>query len=169
VGSVFGTAAVVPGTGVLLNSSATLSYPGGPGGSGANRMTPGGKVEQNPCLAFVLDPEGRLRLVIGTPGGKTRVETVRQMIVNVLDYGMTLQQAVDAPRFLCSAAGGEVQFESRYGEVPAALRADLEARGHRVVTVAEPFGTGQAVGVDVRTGARLAAADWRLESVALAE
>jgi gamma-glutamyltranspeptidase/glutathione hydrolase len=163
VGSVFGTGAVATGTGVLLNSSAALSFPHG---TGANRMRPGGKVEQNPCLAFVLDAGGGLRFAVGTPGGKTRVETVRQMLVDLLDFGMSLGSALDEPRFLMSPDGTEVWFED---DVPAGLRAELERRGHTVVVRGEPFGSGQAVGIDPRTGDRSAAADRRLESVARAE
>lgn len=61
-----------------------------------------------------------------------------------------------------------MQFEARYGPVPAELRAALEARGHVVVEVDEVFGSGQAIAIDAATGTRLAAADWRRESVALA-
>lgn len=165
VGCLFGTGAIADDTGVFTNSSMYFAYVGG---QGANRIVPGAPVEQNPCVAMVFDPAGRLRLVAGSPGGKTRVETVRQMIVNVLDYGMNIQQAVDAPRFLTAGDGLTVDFESRYGPVPGQLRAALESRGHVVREVGETFGTGQAVAIDLGSGTRAGAADWRLESVALA-
>jgi gamma-glutamyltranspeptidase/glutathione hydrolase len=81
---------------------------------------------------------------------------------------MNVQQAVDAGRFLSSPDGTSVDFEARYGEVDGALRAVLEARGHVVAVKDEAFGSGQAIAVDPVTGARMAAADWRRESVALA-
>jgi gamma-glutamyltranspeptidase/glutathione hydrolase len=165
VGYFFGTGAVADGTGVFTNSSMYFAYVDA---DGANRIVPGAPVEQNPCVAMVFDPQERLRLVMGSPGGKTRVETVRQMIVNVLDYGMNLQQAVDAPRFLTGADGLTVDFESRYGPVNEQLRTALESRGHVVREVEDTFGTGQAVAIDHDSGTRIGAADWRLESVALA-
>jgi gamma-glutamyltranspeptidase/glutathione hydrolase len=163
VGTFFGTGAVVPGTGVLMNSSLYFAYAGA-----ANRIVPGLPIEQNPCLAMVFDGDGRLRLVAGSPGGKARVETVRQLIVNVLDFGMNVQQAVDTGRFLVSPDGASVDFEARYGDVDPGLRQALEARGHVVLVKEEAFGSGQAIAIDPATGALMAGADWRRESVALA-
>ncbi|MCU1494391.1 MAG: gamma-glutamyltranspeptidase periplasmic precursor [Acidimicrobiaceae bacterium] len=165
VGTLFGTAAVAGRTGMLANSSLYFAYAGT---DGANRVIPGQGIEQNPCLATVLDAEGELELVIGSPGGKTRVETVRQMLANVFDFGMNVQQAVDAPRFLSASDGSSVDFERRYGRVDARLRSALEDRGHRVEDSDELFGSGQAIAIDRATGTRMAAADWRRESVALA-
>jgi gamma-glutamyltranspeptidase/glutathione hydrolase len=165
VGNFFGTGAIAGDTGFFANSSMYFVYVDG---SGANRIIPGGKVEQNPCVAMLFDPDGELRLIVGSPGGKTRVETVRQMVVNVVDFGMNLQQAVDNPRFLCSADGITIDFEERYGQVDPALRAELERRGHRLRLAPETFGTGQAVAIDRLQASRLGAADWRQEAVALA-
>jgi gamma-glutamyltranspeptidase / glutathione hydrolase len=165
VGNLFGTGAVVDSAGFFANSSMYFVYVDH---DGLNRIVPGGKVEQNPCLGMLFDADGHLRLVAGSPGGKTRVETVRQMIVNVVDFGMNVQQAVDAPRFLTSADGRFVDFESRYGSIDAELIAQLEARGHQVRSVAENFGVGAAVAIQPGSSTRMAAADWRLESVALA-
>jgi gamma-glutamyltranspeptidase/glutathione hydrolase len=150
---------------VLLNSSLYFAY-GDPGV--ANRIVPGRPIEQNPCLAMLFDRDGHLCLVAGSPGGRARVETVRQLIVNVLDFGMNVQQAVDAGRFLVSLDGASVDFEARYGEVDPELRAALEGRGHVVAVKEEAFGSGQAIVLDPATGARMAGADWRRESVALA-
>jgi len=126
------------------------------------------RFEQNPCLAMVFDGDGRLRLVAGSPGGKARVETVRQLLVNVLDFGLNVQRAVDTGRFLVSPDGASVDFEARYGDVDPGLRHALEARGHVVLVKEEAFGSGQAIAIDPATGALMAGADWRRESVALA-
>ena len=165
VGTFFGTGAVVEGTGVLANSCLYFAYAGK---CEANRVVPGQGIEQNPCLASVFDQDGNLELVVGSPGGRTRVETVRQMLVNVVDFGMNIQQAVDSPRFLGGADGHSVDFEQRYGPLPAELRTALEARGYSVRLTDEVFGSGQAVAVDPASQTRMAAADWRRESVALA-
>jgi gamma-glutamyltranspeptidase / glutathione hydrolase len=165
VGTFFGTGAVAPGTGVLMNSSLYFAYVNP---AAANRVVPGQPIEQNPCLAMVFDGAGQLRLVAGSPGGRARVETVRQLIVNVLEFGMNVQQAVDAGRFLASLDGASIDFEARYGEVDPGLRQELEDRGHVVLVKEEAFGSGQAIFIDPTTGARMAGADWRRESVALA-
>ncbi len=166
VGVQFGAGAVIAGTGMFANNSASFCYPRS---QGRNRLVPGQKVEQNPCLAMVFAPSGELRHVVGSPGGKARVETVRQMLVNLLDHALSPQQAVDAPRFLRSPDGSEVIFERRYGaDVDPGLRAALEGRGHTVRVVDELFASGQLVGIDPPSGARYGAADWRRESVALA-
>ncbi|HXW81755.1 MAG TPA: gamma-glutamyltransferase [Acidimicrobiales bacterium] len=165
VGTFFGTGAVAEGTGVLANSCLYFAYAGN---KGANRVVPGRGIEQNPCLITVFDRDGNLELVLGSPGGRTRVETVRQMLVNVLDFGMNIQQAVDAPRFLSGADGKSVDFEHRYGPLAPELCAALEARGYAVRYVDDAFGSGQAVAIDPVSRTRMAAADWRRESVALA-
>ncbi len=96
------------------------------------------------------------------------METVRQMIANVIDFGLNVQQAVDAPRFLAHPAGVGVDFERRYGPVDAGLRGRLEALGHVVRDHGDAAGSGQAIAVDPTTRVRMAAADWRRESVARA-
>jgi gamma-glutamyltranspeptidase/glutathione hydrolase len=165
VGTYFGSAAIAGDTGVLLNTSL---YFGTPLNQWANGIVPGHGIEQNPCLATVLDATGSLRLVVGSPGGRTRVETVRQMIANVIDFGLNVQQAVDAPRFLAHPAGVGIDFERRYGPIEAGLRSRLEALGHVVRDHGDAAGSGQAVAVDPTTRVRMAAADWRRESVARA-
>ncbi len=165
VGTFFGTGAVAEGTGVLANSCLYFAYAGN---GEANRVVPGQAIEQNPCLATVFDHDGNLELVVGSPGGRTRVETVRQMLVNVVDFGMNVQQAVDSPRFLAGSDGESVDFEQRYGPLPAELGAGLEARGYSVHLTDEVFGSGQAVAIDPVSQTRMAGADWRRESVALA-
>jgi gamma-glutamyltranspeptidase/glutathione hydrolase len=165
VGTLFGTGAVIGSTGILANSSLYFAYAGN---DGANRIVPGMGVEQNPCLAIVCDAAGDLELVVGSPGGKTRVETVRQMLVNVVDYGLNVQQAVDAGRFLNAPDGMSIQFERRSGPIDPGLHAALVERGHDPIVVDDVFGSGQAIAIDAASGTRMAAADWRRESVALA-
>jgi gamma-glutamyltranspeptidase / glutathione hydrolase len=159
VGNLFGVGALAHGTGMFLNSSLYFAYAAG--------VRPGHPIEQNPCTMMAFDRSGALRIVVGTPGGKTRVETVRQMLVNVVDFGMDLQAAVDEGRFL-TGPDGVIELEADVGPLPAAVEADLVARGHRVRLVDDRFGTGQAVAVDPVTNERLAAADWRLEATATA-
>lgn len=161
VGAPFGTGAVVDGTGIVTNSSMYFAHvdPTLPNG-----VVGGRRLEQNPVVAMVLDPAGSLRLVVGSPGGKTRVETVRQMIVNVLDYGMDVQSAVDFPRFL--SEGPTALLESELVDQAPQLAAELAARGHQVSVTDDAMGTGQ--GVEWVAGELVGGADRRMESVALA-
>jgi gamma-glutamyltranspeptidase/glutathione hydrolase len=88
--------------------------------------------------------DGKPVLVVGTPGGSRIITTVLEIIVNVLDYGMTLQEAVDAPRihhqWLPDTVAGE----------PYAFSADtaktLRTMGYKVVAL-EPWGAGNAAEV----------------------
>jgi gamma-glutamyltranspeptidase/glutathione hydrolase len=165
VGYPFGTGAVDGETGIIPNSSLYFADadPARPNG-----VAPGKRLEQNPAVMMAFGREGGLAFIVGSPGGKTRVETVRQMLVNIVDFGMNIQQAVDAPRFLSAPDGVTAELEEGMTRLAPGLPARLEARGHRVATVARRFGTGQAVMIDPATGARMGGADWRQESVAMA-
>jgi gamma-glutamyltranspeptidase/glutathione hydrolase len=165
VGYPFGCGAVADETGIVANSSlyfadADPSLPNGVG--------PGKRLEQNPAVMMAFDDRNRLAFIVGSPGGKTRVETVRQMLVNVVDFGMNIQETVDAPRFLSAPDGVTAELEEGMARSAPDLQARLEARGHEVARVSRRFGTGQAVMIDPATGTRMGGADWRQESVALA-
>ena len=85
--------------------------------------------------------DGAPLLVLGTPGGSRIITTVLEIILNVVDYGMTLQEAVDAPRIHHQWLPDTVAAE------PFALSADTAAAltrmGYRVVPL-EPWGAGNA-------------------------
>jgi gamma-glutamyltranspeptidase / glutathione hydrolase len=78
----------------------------------------------------VLDPAGRLALVLGSPGGSRITTAVYQVLSDVIDQGMGLAEAVAAPR-LHHQALPDVVFVERDGFAPAAIDS-LEAMGHRV-------------------------------------
>ena len=127
LGGAFGSAVAIGDTGIFLNNM--MSYfdldPASP-----NVVGPGRRVD------FVVAPtqtfrDGRFFLSMGTPGGYGIHQTTTQMLVHVLDFGMNVQQAIDAPRFKCSP-GRAVAMEERF---PRHLRAALEARGHEVQVV----------------------------------
>ena len=104
-----------------------------------------------PWLSATIEPlrdslvralvNGALRRAAASPGRPdtssvaqltSQVETVRQLFANIVDFGMNVQQAVDAGRFLSSPDGSSIDFETRYGEVDAGLRIALESKGHTV-------------------------------------
>jgi len=94
---------------------------------------------------IVLDPSGRLRLVLGAPGGATIITTVFQVVSNVLDYGMSLADAVAAPRVHHQHLPDRIDVEP--GGLPAEVVQALEERGHTVHERPEPWGDAQAVAV----------------------
>ncbi|RYU79146.1 gamma-glutamyltransferase [Hymenobacter persicinus] len=100
----YGSKVVVAGAGFLLNNEMDdfSSKPGVPNSYGlvggtANAIAPGKRMLSSMTPA-ILTRNGKLEMVVGTPGGSTIITSVLQAIVHVYDYGMTMQQAVAAPR-----------------------------------------------------------------------
>jgi gamma-glutamyltranspeptidase/glutathione hydrolase len=154
----FGSCVVVPGTGILLNDQMDDfdAAPGAPNafgavGAGANLPAPGKVPLSSMAPTLVFDPGGELWLAIGSSGGTTIPTTVAQAISHLVDDGMTLSQAVAAPRLHHQWRPDALQVE------PSGLEAEtaraLEARGHRIVFRDQPWGNPQAV--------RITAERWR--------
>jgi gamma-glutamyltranspeptidase/glutathione hydrolase len=120
----FGSKVTTPGTGMLLNNCMWLfdPHPGRP-----NSVGPGKRMLSSMSPTIVLRG-GQPLMALGTPGGTRIFPAVLQAIVNVLDHGMTLQEAVEAPRVWTN--GGPLVVEEG---VPAAVRAELAARGHELL------------------------------------
>jgi len=101
----FGAKVTVPGTGVLLNNemddfTAKIGVPNlyGLVQGAANAIAPG-KRPLSSMSPTIVTKDGRPVMVVGTPGGSRIITTVLHTIINVIDYGMNVQEAVDAPRF----------------------------------------------------------------------
>jgi gamma-glutamyltranspeptidase/glutathione hydrolase len=90
----------------------------------------------------ILTRDGAPLLVIGTPGGRTIINTVLQIVVSVVDFGMNVQQAIDTPRIHHQWLPDELRHESQ-GVSPDTL-ALLAARGHPLKPTASP---GSANGI----------------------
>jgi gamma-glutamyltranspeptidase/glutathione hydrolase len=149
--SLFGSKVTVPGTGVLLNNTMALFDPH-PGH--ALSVAPGKRMTSSMAPTMVFR-EGRPMLALGLPGGVRIFTSVLQALVNLIDHGMTLQEAVEAPRIWTQ--GQELEVESA---IPGPVRAALAARGHRVVTVPVVAGGMNAVAMD---GDLTGAACWRAD------
>lgn len=161
LGGGFGSGAVAGDTGIFLNNMGSFFdlEEGSP-----NIIGPGKMVD------FVVAPTQTFRggdfyLSMGTPGSWGILQTTPQMLINVLDFGMNVQQAIEAPRFRYFT-GRNVHMEERF---PLNLRQSLEARGHEV-NVIEPWSTSvggaQAILVDVGTGVFQGGADPRRDGYA---
>jgi gamma-glutamyltranspeptidase/glutathione hydrolase len=159
----FGSGLVVPGTGVVLQNRASLFSldPDHP-----NALAPGKRPYHTLCPTLVLDGT-KPWLALGTPGGDGQTHTLIQVLNNIALFGMTPQDAIDAPR-MRRMESGTLAIEDR---VPAPVVQALEQRGYRVRTVSgwtATFGGAQAVLIDPQTGEKRAGADRRREAFALA-
>lgn len=103
---------------------------------------------------------GQLWLVLGTPGGPTIITTVANILLNVADYGLDIQQAVDAPRFHQQWLPDRLLME-RQRFSPDTLHL-LEAQGYRIVRGGG--GDGECIEIDQASGERLGASDFRNDS-----
>ncbi len=160
----FGSGIVVPGTGVVLHNRGSLFRldAGHP-----NMLGPRRRPYHTLCPVMVLK-DGKPWLAFGTPGGDGQTHTLTQVLHNILFFGMTPQEAIDAPRMRRYPARNRLAIEDRASD--RSLR-ELSERGYHVVVrqgwTAE-FGGAQAILIDPETGEKRAGADRRREAWALA-
>jgi gamma-glutamyltranspeptidase/glutathione hydrolase len=155
--SVFGAKVITPGTGMILNNCMLLMDPV-PGRT--NSIEPGKRILSSMSPTIVLKG-GQPFMALGTPGGKRIFAAVTQAILNVIDHGMTLQEAVEAPR--AWTQGADLELEEVFPELEG-LRAALGALGHQTAVVAKVAGGMNGVLVDEQ-GLLHGAACWRADGV----
>ncbi len=131
----FGSALTVDSAGFLLNDEMDdfASRPGFPNLYGlvqgeVNAIQPGKRMLSAMAPTIVVDPVGRLALVAGSPGGPRIITAVAQVLSNVIDHGMSLAQAVSAPRIHHQGLPDSVFFEA--GSLPPDERRTLERMGY---------------------------------------
>ena len=171
----YGSGVTVPGLGFLLNDemddfTAKVGVPNAWGLSPGERNTIAPR--RRPLSSMtptIVTRGGKLYLVLGSPGGPTIVSTVLQLLVNVIDFGMDIQQAVSAPRFHHQWMPDQLNLESR-GFPPDTIGL-LRARGHQVFlgrlsrgVLRETWGDGNSI--QVQEGWLLGAPDPRGEATA---
>jgi gamma-glutamyltranspeptidase/glutathione hydrolase len=159
----FGSGLVVPGTGVVLHNRGSLfrfdeQHPNvfAPARRPYHTLSPAMvRFNRQPFLTF------------GTPGGDGQTHTLVQVLNNILLFGMTPQEGIDAPRFR-RLPNGDLAIEDR---VPVEVRNQLTARGYTVLPRAgwtAEFGGAQAILIDGATNELRAGADRRREGWSLA-
>ncbi len=143
----FGNGITVPGAGFLLNNemddfSAKPNEPNmfGLTGSEANSIEPG-KRPLSSMTPTILTKDGKVFMAVGGPGGSRIPTAVLQVILNVADFGMNVQDAVDAPRFHHQWMPDRISMERGFSPDTIAL---LKARGHQVD---EASGSGEVAAV----------------------
>jgi gamma-glutamyltranspeptidase/glutathione hydrolase len=163
LGAPFGSGFAVPGTGLVLNNILkwTDLHPESP-----NRLRPGRKAGtmMSPTQVY---RGGAFLLSIGTPGSYGILQTQAQMLLNALEFGLDVQEALEAPRVRVYRD----RLVDAEGRIPAAVREGLAGRGHQVNVIDEwswVVGGGQGIMRDPESGALIAGADPRRDGYALA-
>ena len=154
----YGTGIMVPGYGFLLNNELTdFDFrPGGP-----NQVAPG-KRPRSSMNPTIVVKDGRPFMALGSPGGSSIILSVTEVLMNVIDFGMDLQDAIDAPRTF-GPTFPTITWETG---IAADVRTDLTRRGHTMAERPAFIGSVQAVMFDP-SGAKRGGADWRRDGMVI--
>jgi gamma-glutamyltranspeptidase/glutathione hydrolase len=161
----YGSAAVAKGTGIILNDEMDdfAAKPGTPNMYGLiqgerNAVAPHKRPLSAMTPTFVLRKDGSLWFTVGSPGGPTIINTALCVITDVVDYGMNIQQAIDAPRIHHQWLPDELIFE------PYGLSGDTQkvllSLGHKLAAP-RYLGDAEGIMIEEKTGMRLGATDPR--------
>jgi gamma-glutamyltranspeptidase / glutathione hydrolase len=162
----FGSAVVAKGTGLLMNDEMDdfAAKPGTPNLYGLiqgerNAVAPRKRPLSAMTPTFVMRKDGSLWFTVGSPGGPTIINTVLDVITNVIDYNMNIQQAIDAPRIHHQWLPDELVYEP-YG-LSGDTQRSLAARGHKLADKPRYLGDCEGIMIEEKTGIRLGAVDPR--------
>lgn len=158
INGLFGACTQIPGTGMLTNNY-MFNFDPHPGR--ALSIAPGKRVFTSMAPMIVLK-DGKLAFALGLPGALRIFPSAMQAIVNLIDHGMTLQEAVEAPRIWTE--GGVLELEEAF---PEAVAEALRARGHRIVRMPRIAGGMNAIRFD-EDGTLTGAACWRADGTPVA-
>ncbi len=140
LGHSFGSGWVAPGTGILFdNQMRNFSYRDG--APHPNGLEPGKRMLSTMTPTIVLDEDGRVLLVTGTPGGSYIINVILQLLVNVIDHGMNIAEATHRPRVYQGWNWKWLGFEPGFS--PDVIAA-LEARGH-ATRIERTMGSTQSI------------------------
>ena len=158
INSLFGARFIVPGTGMIPNNYMNNFDPRR---GNALSIEPGKRVttSMSPMMAM---KDGKVRYALGLPGGRKIFPSALQALVNLIDHGMELQEAVEAPRVWTEGPVLEVEHG-----IPAPVREGLEARGHTLKIMPTVAGGMNAIEFH-DDGGMTGAACWRADGAAAA-
>jgi gamma-glutamyltranspeptidase / glutathione hydrolase len=162
----FGSGVTAHGLGFLLNNEMDdfAAKPGEPNFYGlvqgeSNAIAPH-KTPLSSMVPTIVTKDGKLYMVVGSPGGATIINSVLQVILNVIDFGMNMQEAVDQPRIHHQWMPDTLTIEKAASPDTIEL---LKQRGHNVRVVAQ---TGEVAGIRIDGQWIEGAADGRVEATA---
>ncbi len=155
----FGSGITVEGTGILLNNHLAdfESVPGRPNSIEPFKRPVSGLA---PTLIF---REGKGFLTLGTPGGTRIISALAQIIINIVDFGMGMDESIEAPRI--HADGQILQME---GRIPEEVRLELQQKGHKIKVRGDfdnYFGGAQGILINEVSGELCGGADSRRDGV----
>ena len=167
----YGSAVTVKGTGMLLNDEMDdfAAQPGKPNMFGLiqgekNSVQPGKRPLSSMTPTIVLKKDGSLWFAVGARGGPRIISAVIQTVINVIDHGMDIQEAIDAPRIHHQWMPDEILFEP-YGMSPDTMNI-LSGYGHKFTS--KPGFVASATGIMIDdNGVRLGAIDARSDGEAV--
>jgi gamma-glutamyltranspeptidase/glutathione hydrolase len=169
----FGTGVVMADLGFIFNCrgdyySLTRGEP---------RSLEPGKRPRSTLQSTLVMKDGQPWLIAGSPGGDDQIQRTVQTLMNMVDFGMNVQQAIEAPRWSTRSFAssvfphrmsnpGDLSVESR---IPEPVRKALSAKGHKLSVVGPwTLGSNAAIALDPKTGVLSAGADPRVEAYAWA-
>ncbi|MCA4810190.1 gamma-glutamyltransferase [Empedobacter stercoris] len=148
----YGSLVVVEGAGFLLNDEMDdfSVKPGTPNlyglvGGKANAIEPSKRMLSS-MTPSILEKDGKLFMVVGTPGGSTIITSVFQAILNVVDFGMTMQEAVAAPRFHHQWLPDQIDYEPN--AISENVRESLKQKGY-TLKERKPYGRVEGILVNI--------------------
>src|SRR5205085_1521464 len=164
----FGSKVVVRGAGFLLNNEMSdfnwrpgVTDRNGRIGTPANIVAPDKRMLSS-MTPTIVAKDGKPLLITGSPGSRTIINTVLCIVINVIDFDMDVQAAVDAPRMHHAWFPDEIRLER--GPQTSGLAEKLTALGHKVGGTKQ--GDGHSIWIDAKTGIYYGAADKRIDGKA---
>ena len=170
INDLYGSGVTIRGAGIVMNDEMDdfTSRPGTPNLFGLiqgerNAIEPRKRPLSSMTPTIVLREDSSFWFAVGARGGPRIINTVFQIVTNIIDYDMTMQQAIDAPRIHHQWMPDELLYEP-YGLSTDTIRA-LEARGHRLTNRPIRIASAEGIMVEAETGVRLGASDPRTGGV----
>jgi gamma-glutamyltranspeptidase / glutathione hydrolase len=135
-----------------------------------NDVAPGKRPRSSMVPTMIFAPDGKPLIAYGSPGGATIINSVFNTTLNLIDHGMSMQAAIDAPRLSVTSAGGAISIDNGNPKAPMpfpqASLDGLRALGHTVNAPAD-IGSVQMIGIDPTTGRQYGGADQRREGTVI--
>jgi gamma-glutamyltranspeptidase/glutathione hydrolase len=135
-----------------------------------NDVAPGKRPRSSMVPTMIFSPKGKPLIAYGSPGGATIINSVFNTTLNLIDHGMSIQAAIDAPRLSVTSAGGSISIDNGNPKAPTpfppASLDGLRALGHTVNAPAD-IGSVQMIGIDPTTGLQYGGADMRREGTVI--
>ncbi len=132
------------------------------GGAGFNDVQPNKRPRSSMNPTMIFTPDGQPLVAFGSPGGSSIINSVFNVTLNLIDHGMTIQEAINAPRLSVTGAAPSISMEAAF---PAATQDALRALGYAVSNA--EIGSVQAVLVEPKTGKQYGGADARREGTVI--